>query len=261
MLAPPRQGVFRGFHHAFRRAIRLHIIASHSPSAALSDNAPNALGSFSLVLHAHLPYVLSHGKWPHGTDWVSEAAAETYVPLLNVFNRLVDEGLQPRVTLGLTPILCEMLSDLSFMDEFQNYLQGKIEGARGNGREFAEQGMDSFRDIALFWENWYTGIARDFEHKYERDIVGAFRRLQDGGHLEIITSAATHGYLPLLGRDESVRAQIVLGVATYKKHFGRAPRGIWLPECAYRPSYEWSPPQGLGAPDAAPVLRRGIEDF
>ena len=233
---------------------------------AASDNAPNAIGSFTFVLHSHLPYVLSHGKWPHGTDWLCEAAAETYIPLLNVFNRLVDEGVEPRVTIGLTPILCEMLADLSFVAEFQQYLQTKIDTARSNEKEFGAQGMEHFRDIALFWENWYTNIARDFESKYERDIIGAFRRLQDGGHIEIITSAATHGYLPLLGTDEAVQAQVRIGVDTYKRHFARQPRGMWLPECAYRPRYEWVAPEELREGEEKqdqeqPVLRKGIDEF
>ena len=239
--------------------------ATPEPTAATapvkSDNAGDALGSFTFVLHSHLPYVMAHGRWPHGTDWLCEAAAETYIPLLNVFNRLVDEGMEPRVTLGLTPILCEMMVDPSFVAEFQDYLQVKIDVAQSNAREFAEQDLDTQRDLALFWENWYTAIARDFDEKYNRDIVGAFRKLQDDGHLEIITSAATHGYLPLLGTDESVQAQVRLGVNTYKRHFGRQPRGIWLPECAYRPRYEWSPPVEEGDEKSQPFLRKGVEEF
>jgi 1,4-alpha-glucan branching enzyme len=227
----------------------------------ISDNAPEALGSFTFVLHSHLPYVLSHGKWPHGTDWLCEAAAETYIPLLNVFNRLVDEGCSPRVTIGLTPVLCEMMADLSFVAEFREYLQDKIEVAGANAREFARLDQVQFRDIALFWENWYTQTARDFDLKYERDLIGAFRRLQNNGHIEIITSAATHGYLPLLSTDEAVQAQVRIGVDTYKKHFGRQPRGMWLPECAYRPRYEWLKPEGLRDGDETPVLRKGVDEF
>ncbi len=234
--------------------------AASTTASVSSDNAPRAIGSFTFVLHSHLPFVLSHGKWPHGTDWLCEAAAETYIPLLNVFNRLVNEGLEPRVTIGLTPILCEMLADLSFVSEFERYLQEKIDIARENGREFAEQGMEQFRDTAMFWENWYTGVARDFDERYNRDIVGAFRALQDAGHIEIITCAATHGYLPLLGTDEAVQAQVRTGVSTYKRHFGRQPRGIWLPECAYRPRYEWSMPEGTSE-DKQPFLRKGIDEF
>src|SRR5690606_17052883 len=90
--------------------------------------------------------------------------------------------------------------------------------------------------------------------------LGAFRRLQDVGAIEIMTSAATHAYLPLIGTDEAIRAQIRIGVDTYRRHFHRDPRGIWLPECAYRPSYDWAPPvAGPRVPE--PGLRRGLEEF
>ena len=82
------------------------------------------LGTFSFVLHSHIPYVLAHGRSPHGTDWLSEAAAETYLPLLDVCHRLVAEGLSPKITLGLTPVLVEQLRDPSFQDELSDYLRG-----------------------------------------------------------------------------------------------------------------------------------------
>ena len=63
-------------------------------------------GYFAFVLHGHLPYVLSHGKWPHGTDWLSEASAETYLPIIKVLNELISEGYKPKLTIGLSPVLC-----------------------------------------------------------------------------------------------------------------------------------------------------------
>jgi 1,4-alpha-glucan branching enzyme len=69
-------------------------------------------------------------------------------------------------------------------------------------------------------------------------LVSAFRRLQERGRLEIIGSAATHGYLPLLAKDESIRLQLAVGQAEHRRLFGVAPVGCWLPECAYRPGIE-----------------------
>ena len=71
-------------------------------------------GNLILVLHSHMPWVLGHGGWPHGEDWLSEAIAECYIPLLNNFNQLVDEGISPNVTIGISPILCEMLADENY---------------------------------------------------------------------------------------------------------------------------------------------------
>ena len=92
------------------------------------------------------------------------------------------------------------------------------------------------RDLAVFYHHWYGNVLGSFEDRYKRDLLGAFKGLQDRGRIEIATSAATHGYLPLLARDSSIYGQIKTGVDAYKRHFGRDPKAIWLPECAYRPA-------------------------
>ena len=200
------------------------------------------IGSFTFVLHAHLPYVLAHGRWPHGMDWLNEAAAETYIPLLDALNELINAGHSPRITLGLTPVLCEQLADEDFKAEFGNYLTQKIAAAEEDYKTFDQWNREHLSKLALWWRDHYRYIKERFEKRYNREIIGAFRRLQDEGYLEIITCAATHGYLPLLGLDDNVRAQVRVGTQSYRHHFGRQPRGIWLPECAYRPAYAWSPP-------------------
>ena len=209
-----------------------------SPIAPLDADSkaqsPTQLGTVVLVLHAHLPYVLSHGKWPHGTDWLCEAVAESYLPLLKVVHGLVGQGKAPRLTLSLTPVLCEQLRDERFAQEFAAYCGSKIMMARANALEFEASGETQLAAVAAFWEAWYSDVLRDFTQTYGGDIVGAFGALQDAGHLEILTCAATHAYLPLLDDDRSARAQIALGVENYRAHFGRAPRGVWLPQCAYR---------------------------
>ena len=210
---------------------------------------PHPIGSFTFVLHAHLPYVLSHGRWPHGTDWLNEAAAETYIPLLDMLNDLVQEGLSPHMTLGLTPILGEQLSDPAFAEEFRSYLSMKAEAASEDMDHFRRTGERHLADVAQYWKMFYQRISDHFESRYQGHLVQAFRALQDEGHIEIITCAATHGYLPLLGQDTSVQAQIKQGVAAYTRQYGRPPRGIWLPECAYRPRYRWAPPVASSSSD------------
>ncbi len=217
-----------------------------------------SFGSLVLVLHAHLPYVVAHGSWPHGTDWLNEAAAETYLPILRVLNELVDEGVSARITMGLTPVLVEQLAHPDFQQDFPQYLQMKQQYAQENEKEFSRSGSAQLAELAQYWQRLYQSLEDDFITRYDRDLVGAFRKLQDAGHIEIITSAATHGYLPLLGRDTNVQAQIKMGIAGYQKHFGRRPRGMWLPECAYRPRYQWQAPVGEDEPA---TLRKGIEEF
>ena len=195
------------------------------------------VGAFTFVLHSHLPYCRRAGRWPHGEEWLHEAAAETYIPLLNALTDLHEEGLPVHLTLGLTPVLCEQLADPLVKDHFEAYVEEKIAAAEKDIPRFRQEGNSHAAYLASFYRDWYTGILRSFRDRYGRDLLGGFRRLQDARVVEIVTSAATHGYLPLLGTDEAIRGQLRAGVASYRRHFGRAPKAIWLPECAYRPAY------------------------
>ena len=216
-------------------------------------------GYFAFVLHSHLPYVLSHGRWPHGTDWLCEAAAETYLPILRVLNELVAEGVKPKITLGLSPVLCEQLTDDSFKKEFINYVRIKIEAAESDANEFTRLNQKNMLANAEFWKNWYGSQLEHF-NEIEQNLIGAFKKLQDIGVVEIITCGATHGYYPLLSRDESLQVQTKLAVKNYEKHFERKPQGIWLPECAYRPRYAWAPPVPVNG-NQKPYLRKGVDEF
>ena len=210
-----------------------------------------ATGSFTFVLHSHLPYARKAGRWPHGEEWLHEAAAETYIPLLDALHDLKAEGVPARLTLTLTPILLEQLADEDVRRNFLDYVDQKIAAASADIPRFEGAGDGHMTFLAGFYRDFYSGIRRSFVDRYQGDLVGAFRRLQDDGVLEVATCAATHGYLPLLDRDESIQLQLRTAVGSYKRHFGRAPRAIWLPECAYRPAYT--------AEDGRP--RPGLEDF
>ena len=201
------------------------------------------LGSFTFVLHSHLPWVLNHGVWPHGTSWLNEAAAETYIPILDELNKLIADGYSPKLTIGLTPVLCEMLRHPSFKEDFVGYLDEHMHAADHDIEAFTEKGYEQTRiNMAKWWSEYYTMIKQRFVEDYKKDILGQFKALQDQGLLDIITCGATHGYSPLLSRDSSINAQYATAVKNYKKHFGRKPTGVWLPECAYRPGYKWKNP-------------------
>lgn len=213
--------------------------------------------SFSLVLHSHIPYVLAHGSWPHGMDWLYEAAAETYLPLLDVFERLAGEGLSDLASISFTPVLMEQLKDPAFAAGFAGYLEMKREAATRDRVYFERTGNDTLLPLTRLWEGWYRRLQEDFGDRFGGDIIGGFRSLQDRGLVEVLTSGATHGYFPLLSRDESIRQQVRQGRFTYRKHFGREPRGFWVPECAYRPGYAWKNPLG----DGQPYDRLGIDEI
>ncbi|MFH0765582.1 MAG: 1,4-alpha-glucan branching protein domain-containing protein [Calditrichota bacterium] len=213
---------------------------------------------FALVLHTHIPWVLGKGNWPHGAVWLYEAAAETYIPLLDTLSRLTAEGVRAGVTIGVTPILAEQLTHSNFAPGFREYLRMKIAAARDDQRAFQKEGEVHFCDLAKWWDDFYCELERSFCDNYQQNLINGFRRLQDQGAIEIITSCATHGYLPLLGEDAAIGAQVKTGVEVYRRYFGRDPIGFWLPECAYRPSYAWVSPTD---PSQPPVVREGVERF
>jgi 1,4-alpha-glucan branching enzyme len=210
---------------------------------------------FVLALHSHLPYVLNHGRWPHGSDWLTEAAVDTYLPLLASLRSLEADHVPAPVTIGFTPVLANQLASPLFADELEAFLAQRLAACDEAPASLASTGDGGLIPLVEYWRARLTRL-RDLFRSIDRNLIAAFRALEDAGRLEIISSAATHGFLPLLARDESIRFQLALGVAEHHRLFGRAPRGCWLPECAYRPRGPWDP--WPGAPRSP--LRRGIDE-
>jgi 1,4-alpha-glucan branching enzyme len=211
---------------------------------------------FVLGLHSHLPYVLNHGRWPHGSDWLSEAAVDTYLPLIDCLQALAEDEIAAPVTLGITPILANQLTSPVFDAELRQFLKQRLQAC-----DEAESQMRNTYDshlipVVRFWREKYADLL-DLYESLNGDLIGAFRKLQDEGRLELITSAATHGFLPLLARDESIRFQLAVGHAEHERLFGRRAQGLWMPECAYRPAGAWQP-----LPSARAYRHRdGLETF
>jgi 1,4-alpha-glucan branching enzyme len=209
---------------------------------------------FVLALHSHLPWVLHHGRWPHGSDWLCEAALDTYLPLIEQLRRLEHEGVPAPLTLGVTPVLANQLAHPDFPSEFAHLLNERLAAAERAPTELAASGDAGLVPLAAYWRDRLHRLGRLLED-LGGDLVGELRRLERDGRLELISSAATHGYLPLLGRDESIRLQLDVGVREHERLFGRRPRGCWVPECAYRARGAWAP---SGARSVAE--RPGVEE-
>jgi 1,4-alpha-glucan branching enzyme len=194
-------------------------------------------GYLALILHAHLPFVRhpEHERFLE-ENWLFEAITETYVPLLQMLERWRRDGLNPRLTLTLTPTLCSMLRDPLLQERYERHLNDLIDLAEKEIHRTHWQ--KPFHELALFYDGRLRGV-RDTYAACRRDLVGAFGRFQESGYLEIITSAATHALLPLLAdHPPSLRAQVLVARDHYRSCFGCDPRGIWLPECAYVESLE-----------------------
>jgi 1,4-alpha-glucan branching enzyme len=193
-------------------------------------------------------------------EWLHEAAAETYLPLLRVLGRLEKDGIALNCNLNLSPILLEQLAHPVFQSEFPRYVERKIMAAREDEAYFNSTGEHHYAETARFWHRFFTEALADFE-ALDRNIIQGFRYFHQRGLIEIITCGATHGYMPLLGTDESVRAQVRTAVATHKRHIGEHPRGMWVPECGYRPAGFWNypVPNADNSPAAPGFQRIGIE--
>jgi 1,4-alpha-glucan branching enzyme len=220
---------------------------------------PKPVGNLIFTLHTHLPFVLNHGRWPHGSDWLSEVAVESYLPLLRTLSRLAADDITPTVTINISPVLSEQLASPIFQEEVAAFLTQRLESCQESRRYFADNHQDDLVALCDYWKAFYEE-ARSQLDALGGDVLGAFQGLADREAIELITTAATHGYLPLLSRDESLDLQMRVAVAAHTRHFGRPPRGVWLPECAYRPRYEWTFPVG---PRSGKVRYRrgGVEEI
>ena len=188
-------------------------------------------GYLSFVLHAHLPFI----HHPESDDyleesWLYEAISETYIPLLQNFQKLVDEGVNFRITMTMTPPLLSMLDSKLLQQKYIHYLENHIELSK---KEIQRTKNDArVNELSKYYFERYSNDLHFFKDKCKCNLIQEFKKFQDLGVLEIITCGATHGYFPILYVNEkTVRAQIAVGVQTYERFFGKKPRGIWLPEC------------------------------
>jgi 1,4-alpha-glucan branching enzyme len=207
-------------------------------------------GALAIVLHTHMPYVEGFGTWPFGEEWLWEAMAGCYLPLLD----LLDAGVP--LTLSLTPVLCDQLEAPGIAERFRTFV-GEVrrythdedaQGLRAGGHE------DLAREVERSWGDYERALDRFA--RCGGDLLGALAPYAQW------TSSATHAVLPLLATDAGVRAQVQTGVEAYRARFsggggrvkaarsaagpdeagsgeaGRAEAwrgGFWLPECAYAP--------------------------
>ncbi len=215
------------------------------------------------MLHSHLPYVRQAGVWPHGEEMVHEAICDTYVPLLDALCDLAEEGCPFRIAIGITPILAEQLADPTIIDNFRTYMADMLARTEQAMVTYERRREPELSGLARWYLGWNQGILDHFNGRHGGNLVKAFTQLQDAGHVEIVGSAATHGFLPLMSRDSTINGQIATGIRAHQRHFGRKPSAFWLPECGYRPAYyDVSAGQAVFRPGLEAHLERfGVRAF
>lgn len=197
-----------------------------------------AEGYLAFVLHAHLPYV-RHPE--HETfleeQWFFEAITETYIPLLKRLERLEDDGVDYALLVSLSPPLVTMFEDTLLQERYVRHLKNQIALAERECRRTADDA--AFNKLARYYLNLFKDTLYWFETRYARRLAKAFQHLASFGHLELMTCAGTHGFLPFLKvHPQTVRAQVRTAVDYHQSVFGVHPQGMWVPECAYYPGLD-----------------------
>ncbi len=185
-----------------------------------------AKGKLALVLHAHLPYVRSAESGSLEEDWFFQALLECYLPLLETLERAYKTKKQsPKITISLSPTLLSLLEDEELKKRFPVWLKLRADLLTETPKPL-QQASDFLKcHIKNQLESWTL---------CNGDLISRFASLQKTKVADLLTCAATHGYLPLLRENpEAVRGQLKTAVREYHRIFGIRPKGIWLPECAY----------------------------
>lgn len=190
------------------------------------------------VLHAHLPYIKSAAPYDTLEErWYYEAVADVYLPLLDTLNRLARDGVPFKLALSVTPPLLAMLQDEELDMQARRFLELRVELARLETERL--RGREPHAATARMYARRYGGMLRLFnELGGGRGWLARIGGLAAEGRVELLASAATHAFLPLVRTAEARRAQLAAGVAEHARVFGRAPRGLWLPECGYSPELD-----------------------
>lgn len=197
------------------------------------------MGYLSIVLNAHLPYIRHpEHKTTIEESWLFEAVLETYIPILRVFKKLEKEKVPFKITLSVSPTLAAMLIDPLLSERFIAYTKNKI--------KLTEKELERTKNnpklykLALLYFNETKHAYSEYTEVYSHDILRPLRELQDSGYIEIITTSATHAFLPLLSMvKNAVKGQVSTAVRAHRRYFDRAPQGIWLPECGYSEGIEY----------------------
>lgn len=196
-----------------------------------------AKGYLNLVLHAHLPFVYNTNN-PHYLEerWYFEAVTDSYLPLLLMLDRLDKEKIPGVLTFSLSPTLLAMMDHPILSKRYIDYLKRLIKLAESEVIRTKEQ--QETNDVAIFYLARLNRLYEMYTEHYHGDLPSAFATAAQRGQLELITTCATHGFLPLMKTKEAVKAQIGVGLDSFATRFGFKPKGMWLPECGYFPGLD-----------------------
>jgi 1,4-alpha-glucan branching enzyme len=190
-------------------------------------------GDLAIVLHSHMPYVEGFGTYPFGEEWLFDAVVRSYLPVLEVAERL---------TMTVTPVLADQLEDKGVAERLRRFLvEWRIGAAEADAPEVPAECRDACKAELERYRH-----ALDLLDADGGDPLRPFQRAAEEGRVALAASSATHAVLPLLATREGLRLQLDSGIRSHRRRFGWD-GGFWLPECAYSPGLEWQlSEQGVG---------------
>jgi 1,4-alpha-glucan branching enzyme len=194
------------------------------------------IGTFCMVLHSHLPWLAHHGSWPVGEEWLYQAWAHSYLPVVEVLQRFADEGRSDMLTLGVTPVLAAQLDDPYCLRGFHDWLGNWQLRTQYAGVRW-QRSDPLLRELAAAEYQSSSRALEAFESQWRHGFSPILRSLVDSDVVELLGGPATHPFQPLLEpkiRDFALRT----GLADTQRRIGRRPEGIWAPECGYAPGME-----------------------
>ncbi|MEV6902885.1 glycoside hydrolase family 57 protein [Amycolatopsis sp. NPDC051372] len=196
---------------------------------------PASEGTFCLVLHSHLPWLPHHGSWPVGEEWLYQAWAHSYLPVVDLLQRFAAEGRRDVLTLGMTPVLAAQLDDPYAIRACHDWL-GHWQ-LRAQHASTLWGGDPLLRDLAAAEHKTAVRATEELETRWRHGFSPILRSLVDSDTIELLGGPLAHPFQPLL--DEDVRAFALReGLADTQLRVGRRPEGIWAPECGYEPGME-----------------------
>ncbi len=191
--------------------------------------------SIALVLNAHLPFVRKPEYEAFFEErWLFEAISETYLPLLRLFRKLDADSIPFKLSLSMSPTLLAMLSDKLLCERYVRYLDTQLDLAALEKKRLNGDGV--FYPLTQLYEDLYKKNKEDFEQLYFRNILMGFDYYYKRGKIDLLTSAATHAFLPLYqDAPQAILAQIETAIIAHRTAFGPVPQGFWMPQFGWYP--------------------------
>jgi 1,4-alpha-glucan branching enzyme len=215
------------------------------PQAAEGPQGAPRPGELALVLHTHLPYVAGHGVWPVGEEWLFQAWAGAWLPVTRVLERHAARGRRHLLTLSVTPMVAEQVSDDRLARALSDWIAGSM--WRSEEQRWHDSMGTAVTGLASFWWRHFAELL-DYHAEIQArgGLCVVWDELARAEVIELLAGPATHPYLPLEPDPAIVTAQLATGLTSHRT-WTRFTGGLWPPELGYRPQGQ------VGDPTVAPI--------